>query len=137
MSSSATKLHGATWQAEPNGTKPHALPYQTRQPLLSRLFSERFELPEWGRFRMTDSGRFSMPYAMLAIMVTLCCAVIAALVTVGIAFAGGALWMVMTLTEMKTTVNQMAKVQQTQESKIDGLKAYVNVQTREADTVKN
>lgn len=85
---------------------------------------------------MAESGRFTMPYAMLAIMVSLLAIVIGAFVTVGLAFAGGALWMVMTLTEMKTTVNQMAKVQQTQETKIDGLKAYTQVMTREADTVQ-
>jgi len=108
--------------------------YQGR---LRQLFSTRIEFPEWGKFKMSESGRFSMPYAMLAIMVTLFGIVIAAVVTIGLAVAGAAIWVVISVTEVKTTVNQMAKVQQTQETKIDGLKAYVQVQTREADKVQD
>ncbi len=72
-----------------------------------------------------------MPYAMLAIMVSLLAIVLGAFVTIGLALAGGTIWMVMTLTEVKTTVANMSQEQQTQRQSIDAWKAYVNRETNE------
>jgi hypothetical protein len=98
---------------------------------LGTLLSGRFELPEWGKLKMAESGRFTMPYAMLAIMVSLLAIVLGAFVTIGLALAGGTIWMVMTLTEVKTTVANMSQEQQTQRQSIDAWKAYVNRETNE------
>lgn len=105
------------------------MPKSQHEPFFKRLFSAHLELPEWGKLKMTDSGRFSMPYAMLAIMVTLFGIVIAAVVSVGLAVAGAAIWVIISVTEVKTTVASMAQEQQTQRQSIDAWKAYVNKET--------
>jgi len=90
-------------------------------------FGHRLELPEWGKLRMTENGsRFSMSYAVVSIMVALLGIVIAATVTVGLAVAGAAIWIIIGITELKTNVEQVAKTQAAQEVRMDTQQAYIN-----------
>lgn len=75
---------------------------------------------------MTDSGRFSMPYAMLAIMVSLLAVVAAACVTVALAALGAGFWLVTNVTEIKTKQDAMMTEIQAQRVEIGGVRAYAN-----------
>jgi len=96
------------------------------------------EFPEWGHLRVNqDSSRFSMSYSMLAIMVSLFGIVIAAVVTVGVAGTIGVVSVLKSQSRVETQMEMVLHNQSSQEQKIDGLKAYAQVQTREADMVVN